>query len=238
MHLLYYDEVKYDPPTQTSFWLGGICAEDKTIPDIEASVTSLVSPLFGSKVMSKETEIHGIELCRGKGNFKGFEFELRLEILQTLLAIIAREDVFRVRIEIRPQNMIYNADNHDETGFMYLIEQADSLFKSKETLGMIFGDYDEPAIGKSVASLSQFRSGGTYWRGGKEISSIIDTVHFARSHHSRMIQLADVFLYCYQFHYQSNASNWRKAIDKVIVESGMLHCTRAKTWPYERYWHG
>jgi hypothetical protein len=237
MHLLYYDEVKYQPPTQTSFWLGGICAEDKTVPDLETAVTEIVSPLFGSKVLSKETEIHGIELCRGKGNFKHVGFDERMEVLKALLAIIAREDVFRIKIEIRPKNMIYNADSHDETGFMYLVEHADSLFKSKETLGMIFGDYDEPAIGKSVASLSQFRSGGTYWRRGKDISNIIDTVHFARSHHSRMIQLADVFLYCYQFHNQGNETVWRKAIDNIIVESGMLQCTRSKTWPYERYWY-
>ncbi len=237
MHLLYYDEVKYDPPIQPSFWLGGVCAPHTAIPEIEEQINKVSADAFGSRLLSKENEFHGIEICQGNGNFKSRNFEERLAILQRLLEIAAREDVYRICIRINPEYIAYSSSPPDEIAFMYFIEQADSLFAEIGSLGMVFGDYDEPIIGKSVASLSHFRRGGTLWARGKEIENIIDTVHFAKSHHSRMIQLADVFLYCSQFCFQGNKANWRKAIEEVIVESGILTCQRSRVWPLESIWH-
>jgi hypothetical protein len=237
LHLLYYDEVKYDPPNQTSFWLGGVCAEHTAIPAIENELNQISADVFGSPLLEKETEFHGIEVCRAKGNFKGRDFDERLEILRRLLVVAARDDVCRIRIKINPKYITHSPDSPDEIAFMYFIEQAESLLAEKDSLGMVFGDYDEPVIGKSVASLSQFRRGGTRWARAKGIERIIDTVHFAKSHHSRMIQLADVFLYCTQFHDQINTSPWRKAFEKVIAASGVLNCHKSRTWPLEPYWY-
>lgn len=120
---------------------------------------------------------------------------------------------------------------------MYLVEQANAMFRKFGTLGMMFGDYDEPNVGSSVASLARYRQGGTEWAQRKTIDHIIDTVHFARSHHSRMVQLADVFLYCLQFAHQENSSNWRRAVNEVIVESGIRAGCRARVWPSSPVWY-
>ena len=237
MHLLYYDEVKYAPPIQSSFWLGGVCASAEVIPDLEAAMNAVSNDAFGQSTLSRETEFHGIEICRGSGNFKGRDFGERLEILRRILEIVAREDVYRLYIRIIPENIAYSTTPPEEIAFMYLIEKADSLFKQLETVGMLFGDYDEPNIGTSVASLSTYRQGGTLWQRGRDIDNIIDTVHFARSHHSRMIQLADVFLYCLQFIHQANTSPWRQAVAKVILESGIRSCIRVRVWPSEKKWY-
>lgn len=71
MHLIYYHEVKHAPPEQPSYWLGGVCVSHELVPEIEAQISAIAECAFGSAVLSKETEIHGIELCRGKGSFKG-----------------------------------------------------------------------------------------------------------------------------------------------------------------------
>lgn len=237
MHLLYYDEVKYDPPNQTSFWLGGICASAEVVPALEAELNEISRDAFGSATLSRDTEFHGIELCRGKGNFKGRDLNERLEYLKRILAIISQDDIQRVYIRIIPENITHSSTPPDEIAFMYLIENADSLFKELGTVGMLFGDYDEPNIGSSVASLSRYRQGGTLWERGRNIENIIDTVHFARSHHSRMIQLADVFLYCLQFYHQNNSAKWRKAIEEVIDASGIRRCQKVRVWPIEATWY-
>jgi uncharacterized protein DUF3800 len=120
---------------------------------------------------------------------------------------------------------------------MYLIEQLNAFFDEVGTVGMMFGDYDEPVIGSSVASLAKYRAGGTEWHRGQDIDRIIDTIHFARSHHSRMIQLADIYLYCLQFMNQSNATPWRKRFAEVIRNSGVTTATRARVWPLEAQWY-
>ncbi|WP_119166210.1 DUF3800 domain-containing protein [Algihabitans albus] len=237
MYLLYYDEVKHEPPKQTSFWLGGICDSAEVVPALEAELNEISQDAFGSATLSRDTEFHGIELCRGKGNFKGRNFDERLEYLKRILNIISRDDIQRVYIRIIPENITHSSKPPDEIAFMYLIEKADSLFKKLGTVGMLFGDYDEPNIGTSVASLSLYRQGGTRWERGRDIENIIDTVHFARSHHSRMIQLADVFLYCLQFYHQDNSARWRKAIEEVIDNSGIRKCQEKRVWPSEPTWY-
>jgi len=41
MHLLYYDEVKYDPPTQPNFWLGAICVDANDVSMVEDAVNAV-----------------------------------------------------------------------------------------------------------------------------------------------------------------------------------------------------
>lgn len=217
--------------------MGGIGVSPERIPEIEELVNTISQEVFGSSLLKKETEFHGIEICRGNGLFKGVDFEIRLDILQRLLAILARDDIFRIHVEIRPANIVYSTKPIDEIAFMYLTEQFNSLLQDQQTIGMMFGDYDEPAIGTSVASLSRFRKGGTDWSRSKEIDRIIDTVHFAQSHHSRMIQLADIFLYCLQFLFGDNTSHWRRSIYEIIRESNIAHCAKSRTWPVERIWY-
>jgi len=237
MRLLYYDEVKYDPPNQTSYWLGGISVPDTSIPEIEELVNLISEEVFGTRVLNKETEFHGIEICRGKGNFKNREVSERLEILDQLLKVITRDDIIRIKVLIHPENLVYTNESPAQIAFMYLIEQAEKHFTDSNSLGMIFGDYDEPAIGTTVASLSKFRKGGTKWARGKEISHIIDTVHFAKSHHSRLIQLADIFLYCNQFCAKPNTANSRKPFADIMKKNNITQCSYSRSWPSEPIWY-
>lgn len=237
MHLFYYDEVKYAPPTQKAFWLGGVCCHCDLVANIEAQVSEISYAAFGSRILKRDTEFHGVEICRGKGNFKGVELDARLQILEQLLTIVASDDVLRGYVKIIPANITHSPTPPDEIAFMYLVERADELFKDRGTVGMLFGDYDEPQVGPSVASLSEFRNGGTQWSRKREITNIIDTVHFARSHHSRLIQLADVYLYCMQFMDQPNTAYARSKIAEVIVASGISKADFVRIWPTEANWY-
>ena len=194
MYLLYYDEVKLEPKKQPYFWLGAICVDATNVSSIEDEVNDISEATFGSRLLDKTTEFHGKEIVGKKGNFKGWTLEKRLKVLEALLAIIAKDEVKCLYIKIVVEKLHKQSRTPHETAFMFLIERADKLFKSLDSVGMLFGDYDQPFIGPSVASLSRYRQGGTDWTLSCKIENIIDTVHFARSHHSRMIQLADVFL--------------------------------------------
>ena len=80
--------------------------------------------MFGSALLSKDTEFHGIEVCQGKGNFKSRKLKKRIELLSKLLAVAARDDVYRIYVRIIPENIIplqkLNRDP-DEIAFMYFI---------------------------------------------------------------------------------------------------------------------
>lgn len=236
MYLFYFDEVKYDPPTQDSWWLGGIGVRSTNASEIEEQVTALAETQFGTSQLKRGTEFHGKEICQQKGAFKGVALETRLQLIASLCEILDRPEIEKFYIRIRPENIVAAAEPPEEIAFMYMVEQINRFLKKNDEVGMIFGDYDDPVIGPSVASLSRFRRHGTDWARSIKIDRLVDTVHFAKSHHSRLIQLADVYLYFRQFHKLGETTPWRKAICQVIMPT-VLSSSFQRDWPQERRWY-
>ncbi|MDP5336829.1 MAG: DUF3800 domain-containing protein, partial [Paracoccaceae bacterium] len=140
-------------------------------------------------------------------------------------------------VKINPQNFVATSESPDEVAFIFLVEQINRYREEHDSVGMMFGDYDEPSINGSVISLSKYKSKGTYWRRSKTIDRIIDTVHFAKSHHSRLIQIADVYLHARQFYNFQSTAKWKQKFCEQIKESGILSCAFRKDWPGEKIWY-
>lgn len=216
--------------------MGGVAVRSEDLSSIEAKMNDLALKVFNRRLLEHGTEFHGRDIFHGKSSFKGMDSQLRLEIFKELLAICASKEIFRFYIKIIPANFVYPQEP-DEVAFMYLVEQIDKFLVRSDSLGMLIGDMDEPKVGPTVASLSQYRDGGTYWAKGTKIDRLIDTVHFARSHHSRLIQLADVYLYARQFYRASYDAVWHQKYNEAIINSGVLSAAISKTWPSERRWY-
>lgn len=60
---------------------------------------------------------------------------------------------------------------------------------------MIFGDYEKDEMGRDVTDFSSFQARGVTQYRGRSLDRLIDTLYFTQSHHSRLLQLADVVLY-------------------------------------------
>lgn len=222
MYLVYYDEVKYEKGKQPAHWFGGVAIHVDDIEKIENSLNELARSVFGNSLLSTDTEFHAKDIFHGKKNFKGRPFDQRLDILDQLLELTALREVHAIysRVEIDRVKYVASPAEGEEVTFMYFVEKVDAFLKQKKCFGMLIGDYDEPNIGPSVANLSKFRDQGTKFTHGRDITKLVDTVHFAKSHHSRLIQLADIDLYCRQFLHQDNSSNSRSALKEKIQKHG------------------
>lgn len=237
MYLFYFDEVKIDPPKQESFWLGGICVPACRAQEIESKLNCISKAWFGSGVLNVKNEFHGRDIIHGKGNLKGVDIEHRAELFQDLLQVLCSDVVSRFYIKVNPKNFVATSEPPDEIAFMFLVEQVNKFLERENVIGMMFGDYDEPVIGGSVVSLSRFKETGTYWAQSKTVDRIIDTVHFAKSHHSRLVQLADVYLHLRQFWRWDEEVRWKKKFCEQITSSGVLNAAFTKDWPAEKIWY-
>ncbi|WP_081749664.1 DUF3800 domain-containing protein [Roseivivax marinus] len=237
MYLFYFDEVKHNPPDQESFWLGGVAVHADDAQPIERRLNEGSNLFFGTEILQRGTEFHGKEIVNGKGSCKHMEIARRAELLSFLLDIISSDEVLRFYVKINPENITVTQSPPDEIAFMYLVEQINSFLDVRSSLGMMIGDYDEPAINGSVVSLSKYKRSGTYWRQSTTVDKLLDTVHFTKSHHSRFIQLADVYLYCRQFYRREQASVWRQRFNEQIKGSGILQSSFCKEWPREPVWY-
>jgi hypothetical protein len=241
MYLTYFDEVKHNPPAQNSYLLAGIAVHINDIASLESEVNALAKSFFGSSLLNKGTEFHGVDIFQGKGNFKGIKFEDRLELLKSLVEIVCDGSrVIKVWVQINPGNITHTSKSPEDIGFMYFVECVDKKLSELGSKGVLFGDYDDPVIAASVASLSRFREGGTEWERRRNIECLVDTVHFAHSHHSRLIQLADIFAYSTQFRLSGNDSSWtrKQFMDFLKDEANVLQDCESRSWPTMPIWFG
>jgi hypothetical protein len=87
---------------------------------------------------------------------------------------------------------------------------------------------------KMIQDFSRYRASGTFWDYGIKIKNVVDTVHFARSHHSRMLQLADVYLFYVTHMYSKSRTGWMADELRNKLAGKNLYAHKYKVWPSDR----
>jgi len=232
---MYFDEVKYHPPVQNRYRLGGIMMDSQLVPELEQAVNELSMQRFDSATLSAETEFHAKDIFHGKANFKGRDIAERLETLEQLARIIDRhQEISKIQITLDPDRMI--ASDYEDHAFMHLVERTQMQLSSLGSIGMLIGDHERSRVSPATYNLSRFRQNGTDYKYGRDIDRLVDTVHFSHSHHSRMLQLADVYMFAVQMCDSGNESGYTRSrfIRYIRDETELRSPHRYKDWPTEQ----
>lgn len=194
MYLVYLDEVKYQEGTEPYYWLCGIAFPEESILSVEARVSELAKDYFGSSILSKDTEFHATDIVHGKGPYKGQDMEGRVNLFCALIDIIDEcQGLNRIEVRIDPAKMV--TEGHEEKAFMFFVERVEGLMCKNSAIAMLISDHDKDMVSSNVASLSAYKAYGTDYYFGIDITHIIDTIHHTHSHHSRLVQLVDIYAY-------------------------------------------
>ncbi len=236
MYLAYFDEVK---PTETSalLILGGILVPvDSQLGQLENDLRSIAADAFGHAALEKETEWHGIELWQGKGVFRRWPLAKRLDIFRSLADCIGKYNIaFRaVAFDVEAHNAKYRyPDPPYKLGLMLLLEKFCEFLG--EDRAVVFGDYEKDEMAAAVRDFSNYQFRGVTDYYGRSLESLIDTIYFTHSHHSRLLQLADVMLYMVQrFEFGSpDMGKWHEQEGHKIWSDmkTKAHSYVIKTWP-------
>jgi hypothetical protein len=233
LRLIYFDECKFNPPTQPFYWLGGISICSNDAAEIEAKVSDLAQEYFGNRRLARETEFHAKDIIHGKAQFRGWSIEKRLECLGRLASIVGNDErirKFEIQIEV---GKMFAAKSIEDKAFMFLIEKIQIDTKALQEECIVIGDFDGDFADGSVANLSRFRETGTDYEFAREIDRIIDSVYFIHSHHSRLLQLADIYTYCLQLEASPHEGGYpRRKLKEIVRQETQLHAAqRYKRWP-------
>lgn len=235
MLIAYFDEVKPSGTDQPYYILGGLVLDETIIPELEQEINELAVKCFGTETgISKQTEFHATDIASGRKNFKKLRNpKERFNIIKELIKIYDKEDlVFRVAVRLNVDKL-YEGVNLEEMALMYFIEKVNSLAVSKNTTAMLIGDFEkEKIVTQAVQNLAIYKKDGTPYAFGKNIKNILDTVHFAHSHNSRLLQLADTYLWTFQLRNRTETqSELRTDLLKFINEETDTN------WPHKyKYW--
>lgn len=230
MYVTYFDEVKANPAQGQSYYLvGGISVPMADIAKLEASVTSLAQELFGSSDLTPKTEFHASHIYFGKGPFKGMASEKRIELLAKLADIIVHGSGVKRMYAAINTDKLYVPEKAPEFAFAHFCERAHRAIGPKAT-SILIGDQDDQESKNMIRDFATYRQSGTPWAFGLEIKRLTDTVHFARSHYSRMIQLADLYVFTVASRY-GGRSGWMADALKEALKEKDLHANSYKEWP-------
>jgi len=230
----YFDEVKPNPQGQPYYWLGGLMLRDDLIQSIESELNQLAHRCFGSYDLTQTTEFHATDICSGNRNFRRWRDPARrLEVLQELARIIDKPDgVFRVAVRL-DVTRIDAAVDYEAMAFMYLVERVNQFARSRQTTSILIGDHEHGGVvERSVRNLAEYRQNGTLYAFGQSIGNVVDTVHFAQSHHSRLLQLADTYMWFKQLFHRTDQSTGIK-----VELMRFLRQDTDITWDHKyKYW--
>ena len=230
----YFDEVKYQAGVQPYEWLAGVFVKDAAIQQVECRLNEIAVSAFGTARLAKETEFHAAVMLNGRGVWKGKDLGVRIELLKSLALLLGERDLIR-RVQVRIDVGKLRSDKDpSELAFMFFVEKANSLLKEEREVGLLIGDFQhEGVVNRVTEKLSDYRANGTPYEFGQGIDALVDTVHFCRSHHSRLLQLADVYAWFGQLPYGPSASKQpqQSLIDFARTEADILWPTKFKHWP-------
>ena len=233
MQVVYFDEVKYEKNRSPFYWLGAIVADAEQIQDLERQVNDLAEEIFGTRTLTKETEFHAADILSGNKQFKGWDASRRVSTLKRLVTIFgSARGLGKVYVKMDVGKML--SDDVEGIAFMYLVERVDLYLRTQESPGMLIGDREnETVAGKFAEKLSHYRTDGTQYEFGQQLERLLDTVHFTHSHHSRMLQLADLHAWLRQLREAGDQGKWhrKQVLEHVSTINDCLFAHRYKEWP-------
>jgi hypothetical protein len=196
MLLAYLDE-SYD---KRRYWIAAVIC-----PDAEAlSLTNALDAVVRASArkfpgIDPFGELHGHALFHGKDDWSSLAAmpRARIGIYQHAFTEIAKHDV---RIIIRGVNVegllrrYPNPDQPHSIVLMHLLERIDEHAANDENNVIVIAD-EVPEANTYRKDLWRFQRGATSGYRRRQLTRVIDTIHFAPSTSSRLLRAADLVAY-------------------------------------------
>lgn len=237
MFLTYIDEVKYQKGKEPFYWLCGLAFPDESIKLVEDKLSIIAQDYFGTGILSKDTEFHAKDIVHGKGPYKGHDLNERFELYISLLDTLeACQGLKKIEVRIDPSKMV--ANGYQDMAFMFFIERVNSLMLSLNSKALLITDLDKEMVTSNVTSLSTYKEQGTKYHFGSEINNIADTIHHTHSHHSRLVQMADIYTYTMALKAKTGMKHPRETIRTYTRErTNLSFPSKYKYWPTDMSWY-
>lgn len=199
MLLTYVDESH----SRGVYYLGALlCPEAEAIPLATALDAVVEQAAWDHGHIAPDAELHGYDIFQGKGDWADLKHKVRARIdvyAKALQAIADRDVKVILRGVDRNRLKARYGENHDHPHSItltHLIEQVDIFAKGNNDLALIIADECE-GQDQYQRNLRTYRTAGTWGYKARKITTVVDTMHFASSRASRLLQAVDLVAFLY-----------------------------------------
>ena len=186
-------------------------------------------------------ELHGHEIFHAKGAWSDVPPRARVGVFDDVIEAVAAQDVRVIArgLDIVGQQARYSQPDPPHTVVLqHLLERVDEYVTSVGEYALVIAD-EVDAQAKHRADLSTYREVGTLGYRHRKLTRIVDTLHFAPSNASRLVQAADVIAFLYRRVFTCEETDERSRRAKLACGRGWYRAfstssagsRRRKRWP-------
>lgn len=184
------------------YGFGAVIADDRQTRWLTGRVHEIVAGLEEHGV-DASAELHAHPAFHGKDEWATVPLRVRIKVFQDVAdAVVASGAVVLLR-GVDPESLRRHQerrnypDRHgpEQVAFQHLLQRVDQLAGAGDTHALVIADEraDRERHRQRFATYQAYGTPGTYMH--TKLERLLDTVHFAPSHHSRMLQVADLVTY-------------------------------------------
>jgi hypothetical protein len=195
--LLAYVDESYSPDW---FSLGAVLGDGVAVRRIEAGLDAVMAQYHGRFDLGAGTELHGYPMFQGVGAWRRVPARVRINVYAGAMRVVGESGarVILRGIDVARQKARY-AHPHPphEVALGHLLERIDSASDARGAHTLVLADEVHNSE-RHRTNFRDFRTGGTPGYRSSTLSRLLDTIHFAPSHHSRLLQAADLVTFLYR----------------------------------------
>jgi hypothetical protein len=212
--------------------LASIIITEDTVKPLRDSLRRIASQSLD--VLPNDFEFHAYDIWNGRGIWSALEPAARLDVLKSVVGLLDEHDITVSHSTIdKPKLHARYGGRADSNVYLlalqFLLEKIDALSENK----IIIADEAKEHELKAVRMLSDMQDWGSGEVPSRQLRTIIDSLHYVKSHQSPGVQMADTIAYILQRSRlpTQNHPNANAAMEQM-KSTVWKHCsTWRQAWP-------
>jgi hypothetical protein len=196
MLLAYVDE-SY---TDNWFTMSALLVNGPATVALTAELDRVAVTAAAAYKLSEDVELHGYEIFHATGAWSNVPPRARIGVFDEVIEAVAAQDVMVIAraIDLVGQRARYRSpDPPYVIVLQHLLERIDECVTTLGEYALVIADEVDGQAQHRV-DLSRYQGVGTSGYRSRKLTRIVDTLHFAPSNTSRLVQAADVITFLYR----------------------------------------
>jgi hypothetical protein len=205
--LLAYLDESY---SQDWYYMAALLCDGAGAQAITTALDETIAKAARDHGVAPDAELHGYELFQGEGWWKGVPPRVRIGVYNEAFQAIAdhgRAVILRGLHSAGLRQRYASPDPPHTIVLLHLLERVDDCAKVLNEYALVIAD-EVGEQAKHRSELAMYRKSGTWGYRARKLTQIVDTLHFAPSSASRLVQAIDLIAFLYrrlETHVEPNA---------------------------------
>jgi hypothetical protein len=167
---------------------------------ITAALDRVVEKAVRDHGVAEDAEMHGYELFQGEGWWKGVPPRVRIGVYNDAFRAIgehSRAIILRGIHSAGLRQRYATPEPPHSVVLLHLLERIDDCAEGHGEYALVIAD-EVGEQAKHRSDLAMYRRSGTWGYRARKLTQIVDTLHFAPSSASRLVQAIDLVVFLYR----------------------------------------